>query len=297
VTTSASHVEIYLSGVKQSSGYSVGLNANQASSPGGTVTFTVAPANGAAIRIQRLVPVTQETVLPSYGQFRAKDVEKGLDRLAYQAQQIDRYARDLAIGSPVAGASYLMLSLDPTLTNERVLVGTANQVILTDSGPNGNLTLSLAPTLSVWQRAVATADTSNSVAATGADVVGLSFAVASGKKYLVRAVLFAYAAAATTGMGVGAKATGAPTTSAQFFNFRHRVTANADDLFSRDNFEDLPPTTLNTYRTVSTFPQLDNFDGYFVATGAGTFQLRLTTEVDSSAVTVKAGSYLEWMEF
>jgi hypothetical protein len=45
-------------------------------------------------------------------------------------------------GAPV-GASYLVLGLDATLTAERVLVGTANQVVLTDGGAGGNLTLSL----------------------------------------------------------------------------------------------------------------------------------------------------------
>ena len=47
-----------------------------------------------------------------------------------------------ASGAPTS-ASYLTLGLDSTLTTERVLVGTTNQVILTDGGANGNLTLSL----------------------------------------------------------------------------------------------------------------------------------------------------------
>jgi len=45
-------------------------------------------------------------------------------------------------GAPV-GAQYVVLTLDGTLTAERVLVGTANQVVLTDAGAGGNLTLSL----------------------------------------------------------------------------------------------------------------------------------------------------------
>lgn len=46
-------------------------------------------------------------------------------------------------GGGVTGASYLVLGLDAGLSAERVLVGTANQVILSDGGANGNLTLSL----------------------------------------------------------------------------------------------------------------------------------------------------------
>jgi hypothetical protein len=46
-------------------------------------------------------------------------------------------------GGGVTGASYLVLGLDAGLSAERVLVGTSNQVILSDGGANGNLTLSL----------------------------------------------------------------------------------------------------------------------------------------------------------
>lgn len=44
-------------------------------------------------------------------------------------------------GAPTT-AQYLTLALDGTLSAERVLTGTANQVVLTDGGANGNLTLS-----------------------------------------------------------------------------------------------------------------------------------------------------------
>lgn len=90
VTTSASHVEVLVAGVKQVSGYTVALNANQTSSPGGTVTFTAAPGNGLTVRIQRTVPLTQETVYTPYSAFPAKTTERALDRVVYQAQQVDR---------------------------------------------------------------------------------------------------------------------------------------------------------------------------------------------------------------
>lgn len=45
-------------------------------------------------------------------------------------------------GAPTA-SSYIVIGADGTLTNERVLVGTAAQVILTDGGAGGNITLSL----------------------------------------------------------------------------------------------------------------------------------------------------------
>ena len=264
VTTSATHVQVVVNEVVQSSGFSTFLNANQASSPGGTVTFTVAPTNGAALRIQRLVPITQETVLPSYGQYRAKDVEKGLDRLAYEAQQlqrrldVDQDARD--------DAQELALS----------------QAILGSYG---------------WQRVVATVDTSNNSTAAATDVTGLFFPCASGKRYLVRAVIFGYAALDTTGMGISAKAAGAPTTTDQFVAFEGWTETGAFVLQRSQVFLDTPGVLTGSNSANPDAPAPNVFHGHFRTTSIGTFQLRLITEVNASAVTVKAGSYLEWMEF
>lgn len=47
---------------------------------------------------------------------------------------------DFTGGAPI-DAEYITLALDATLTDERVLIGTANQIILFDGGANGNLTL------------------------------------------------------------------------------------------------------------------------------------------------------------
>lgn len=50
------------------------------------------------------------------------------------------------VGAPApapASSSYLVLAADANLANERVVAGTANQVILADGGPNGALTFSL----------------------------------------------------------------------------------------------------------------------------------------------------------
>lgn len=52
------------------------------------------------------------------------------------------WAVPAASGAPVGG-QYLVLATDATLTAERVLTGTADQVILTDAGAGSTLTLSL----------------------------------------------------------------------------------------------------------------------------------------------------------
>ena len=45
-------------------------------------------------------------------------------------------------GGAPANAQYVVLNLNPTLTAERLLTGTANQIIVNDGGPGGNVTLS-----------------------------------------------------------------------------------------------------------------------------------------------------------
>jgi len=49
-------------------------------------------------------------------------------------------------GGGVTDATYVTLSLNGTLTNERVLTGTAGQITFTDGGAGGNVTASLANT-------------------------------------------------------------------------------------------------------------------------------------------------------
>lgn len=46
------------------------------------------------------------------------------------------------VGGAPTDVQYVVLALNGTLSAERVLMGTANQIILTDGGANGNLTLS-----------------------------------------------------------------------------------------------------------------------------------------------------------
>lgn len=87
--TDNSWVKVFLAGVAQSSGFTVTRNTNQDSSPGGSVTFTVAPASGVAVRLERTIPLTQELVLQDGNRFPAKSVEKTLDRLVLQSQQVD----------------------------------------------------------------------------------------------------------------------------------------------------------------------------------------------------------------
>ena len=133
----ASWVEVYLGGVKQSAGYTVALNTDQAASPGGSVSFLAMPAPGAAVRIQRTIALTQDTSWPTHGPFRAKTLEGALDRLAMQDQQLARAIADLGDGvegiqgppgptGSVATASSATISGSATIGGTLAVTGTAS---------------------------------------------------------------------------------------------------------------------------------------------------------------------------
>lgn len=90
VAQDADTVKVYLDDVLQGSGYTVSLNSNQTSSPGGTVTFAAAPASGVVVYIERDIPKTQPLALAPYGVFSAAAIEEALDRKVLEIQELDR---------------------------------------------------------------------------------------------------------------------------------------------------------------------------------------------------------------
>jgi hypothetical protein len=82
-------VKVFRDGAAQSSGFTVTRNTNQDSAPGGSVTFTTAPANGVAVRLERAIPLTQESLWQPYAPFKAKTLEGQLDRGVMLTQQVD----------------------------------------------------------------------------------------------------------------------------------------------------------------------------------------------------------------
>jgi len=65
------------------------LNADQDSSPGGTVDYNVAPPNLQSIRIQRVTPQTQEMDYNRYDPFDSESHEDQLDKLMMAIQDLD----------------------------------------------------------------------------------------------------------------------------------------------------------------------------------------------------------------
>ncbi len=84
---SATHIEVYLAGVLQVSGFTVVLNSNQDTTPGATVTFTAAPGIDVSVTILRVVPLTQLTDYQPFDAFPAESHETALDKLTMSIQQ------------------------------------------------------------------------------------------------------------------------------------------------------------------------------------------------------------------
>ncbi len=79
-----------LDGVVTESGFTVTLNANQSTNPGGDVTFDTAPTNGVQVDLIRLTGRTQQTDYSAYDPFPAETHERALDKLTLIAQEQDR---------------------------------------------------------------------------------------------------------------------------------------------------------------------------------------------------------------
>ncbi|MBX3503321.1 MAG: tail fiber protein [Alphaproteobacteria bacterium] len=78
--------------------YGVSLNADQDSSPGGTVTYGPAIAGGTKLTILRSVPYTQAIDLKNQGGFFPEVLERGIDLMVMQVQQLrEQLARALKL--------------------------------------------------------------------------------------------------------------------------------------------------------------------------------------------------------
>lgn len=86
-----SDIDVYKDGVLVVSGYTVAINSNGV---GGTITFSVAPANLAELLFKRLVDLTQGAALPIEGNMPESTLERAYDKLCMadqqQQEEIDR---------------------------------------------------------------------------------------------------------------------------------------------------------------------------------------------------------------
>ncbi len=147
-----------------------------------------------------------------------------------------------------------------------------------------------------WNVEFATTSSTNNNTAVGTDIAGLSFTAEANKTYRVVAQLSIYTAATTTGLGVSIKATGAPSVSqaAWYWTLWYLNSTSPAIYGPYTSFADTPAAVAAS-TTWTTWPGAPTIvDATFTTTSAGTIQLTFRTEVNSSAVTVSEGSYLQW---
>jgi hypothetical protein len=145
------NLQVYIDGVQQvlDTDYTM---TNTGTEDGGTVTFTVAPADGAMIVMERILTYQQLLDLIPYDKFPAESVEGGMDYLCMLIQQnesaISRSITlpvgsdaDLTFPSPGAGEfikytndgealetsdlTNLGVTVIPSMTNQEVIDGTS----------------------------------------------------------------------------------------------------------------------------------------------------------------------------
>lgn len=151
---------------------------------------------------------------------------------------------------------------------------------------------SAAPISSGWNSTVLGADVTNNnaVANTIADVTGLSFAVNSGSKYWFRFWIWYTAAATTTGSRWSING---PTTTSLAYRSDYGITATTRTLNDAVAY-DIPAAS--NASSVATTGNLAIINGYIQPSANGTVIARFASEVASSAIVAKAGSFVEYIQ-
>jgi hypothetical protein len=145
--------------------YTVSLNANQDSNPGGTITAISAPASGFLLTMTSNVPELQPVVLTNMGGFYPRVINDALDRLTIFTQQISEKlgrALTLPLSAPSGVSTQLpfpaankiiawnesangLQSMDPSELATVVAFGTANADIFSGTGSQTAFTLTASP--------------------------------------------------------------------------------------------------------------------------------------------------------
>lgn len=129
----------------------------------------------------------------------------------------------------------------------------------------------------------------NASANTIADVTGLSFAVTAGETYWFEFVIAYTAAATTTGSRWAINGPSSPTGLS--YRSEYTLTATSTTVNSATAYD--TPAAANA--TSLTTGNVATIWGVITPSGNGTVIARFASEVSSSAIVAKAGSFLRWM--
>ena len=119
-----SHIEVYLDGIIQPSGFTVTLNPDQETTPGADITFGVAPGVGVIVNIVRTVPLTQLTDYQPFDAFPAETHELALDNLTFQVQQLDELIRRSPVPPPSSQPGDILVDGNLTVQGDTSLKDT-----------------------------------------------------------------------------------------------------------------------------------------------------------------------------
>ncbi len=129
----SSTIQVYLNNVLQVSGYTVaGGNGST-----GTVTFSVAPANGVSVVIQQTEPSSQDTTYASF-QSNPQVTEARVDKLTLQIQQVKELNR-ISRFNILSGSGAVGINLSISRSVRHTLTGNTTYSF-TNPAPFGLLT-------------------------------------------------------------------------------------------------------------------------------------------------------------
>jgi hypothetical protein len=216
-----------------------------------------------------------------------------------------RFKVDTA-GFVTMGGTNLTFNGGPvTLSNGPSIVGNAatlfdfanvaiSKLKITGAGElTGLAGLSIERYYAMWHGRRQSANAVCSSTTVAVDLPTTSFEVTSGINYRVRFNGLVYAAASTTGFGLGIRSTGGPSMIGFHSVMSARNAAGTVEYIKAVAITDTPARTTGTFGTTEATAQIVEFYAQFTANTAGTVVLCLLSEVDASAVTVLANSFVE----
>lgn len=178
VTTNGTAVDTTLT---VTADYTVSVNADQDTSPGGSITMISAPSSGQQITILRDVSATQGASFPNQGGFYPKVLETALDKLTMLYQQLrEELSRALktSVADSITNLQDLLLELNTAVANAES----------SESGASGSATTATA------QAAIATAQATTATAQAGIATAQATAATAAAASIGFKDVVFISAA-------------------------------------------------------------------------------------------------------
>lgn len=200
-------------------------------------------------------------------------------------------ASTVTVQVDVSGTKYIIFRVSLAQYERLEYAEGRGWAVYTNTGAiKQSLNQGAAPVSVGWSSVVLASDVTNNnaTANTLADVTGLSFAVTSGTRYWFEFFIRYTSAAATTGSRWSVNG---PTTSELNYDSTYTLTTTTRTLNNNTAY-DLPAASNATSVVAG---NLATIRGILLPTANGTLIARFASEVASSAIVAKAGSYVRYI--